>query len=108
MFKRRNATEENVKFHYTFSGLGTMSGAVESGLRVAIEVMDEIRPQCLSAQDYAVIKDSAKFGRKRNRNRKPHLAETSFNVLKWTLVLPIVGIAVGCFAYRSVSLLSEF
>ena len=81
-----------------------MSGAVESGHRAAIEVMEEIRPQSLSAQDLNVIKDSAKFGRKRNRFPKPDLAKASIDVLKWTLVLPLVGIAIGCFAYRSLQL----
>lgn len=81
-----------------------MYGAVESGLRVSIEVLDEIRPQCLSAQDYTAVKDSSRFGLKRSRNRKTDFAEASFSVLKWTLVLPLVGIGLGCFAYRFKSL----
>jgi hypothetical protein len=44
-----------------------MAGAVEAGLRVAVEVMDEIRPQSLTAQDYVLIKDWKKFGQKRGQ-----------------------------------------
>ena len=59
-----------------------MSGAVESGLRTAIEVMDEIRPQCLSAQDYALIKDSRNYGRKKSQGNNGDTAEVAYSVLR--------------------------
>ena len=63
-----------------------MSGAVESGLRAAIEVMDEILPQCLSAQDYALIKDSRNYGRKRNEGNKGETAEMAYSVLRFCVL----------------------
>jgi hypothetical protein len=64
-----------------------MSGAVESGLRAAIEVMDEIRPQCLSAQDYALIKDVRNYGTKRSQGSNSDSAEVAYSVLRYPFLL---------------------
>ena len=48
---------QNVHFggsETALSGLGFMEGAVQAGSRAALEVLQQLRPQCLSSEDYQV------------------------------------------------------
>ncbi|XP_076441563.1 putative flavin-containing monoamine oxidase A [Babylonia areolata] len=70
---------------------GYMSGAVQSGLRVAAEILEKIRPQALSSEDYGALEGSRPATQPSQGLSRPrwmlHLRKggpgTSF--LKWTV-----------------------
>ena len=82
-------TETAIKY------MGTMAGAVQAGQRAALEVLDNLRPQSLSAQDYLILKESqSKFYQQGKRKTQ------DFSVYKWTLVLPSVAIVIAWTAIK--------
>ena len=42
---------------FIFRYMGTMAGAVHAGQRAAIEVLNILRPQSLTSQDYYLLKE---------------------------------------------------
>ena len=80
---------------------GTICGAIESGQRAAIEVLEELKPQCLSSHDLVLIRKSAKLpGSLSLVSIHPSEPVLYSNVFRWTMVLPLAGIAAGLIAIR--------
>jgi hypothetical protein len=69
-----------------------MNGAVQAGNRAAIEVLYDIRPQLISAQDLKGLKNPRKL-----QVQKP---TTGHRVMKWTLRIGAVTVIV--FSIRKV------
>ncbi|TRY79586.1 hypothetical protein TCAL_08944 [Tigriopus californicus] len=73
--------------------MGQMAGAVLSGTRAAIQVLDDLRPQSLSTKDYKVLKSIHLS----TEDRFPKHVQSSRNygIYRWTLFLPMTCIAFG-------------
>ena len=83
-------TETAIKY------MGTMAGAVHAGQRAALEVLDNLRPQSLSAQDYLVLKESQSKFYHQDKSKRAK----DYSVYKWTIVLPSVALVVAWTAIR--------
>lgn len=71
---------------------GYMDGAVQAGERAALEVLQELRPQIVTAADLQFINLILR------RSSPVHLPPVS-HVYRWTLCLPLFLIAMGWAAY---------
>ena len=76
--------------------MGTMAGAVLAGQRAAVEVLDVLRPQSLTSQDYFLLKEAAS---NYNDEVKP-VKKWSYSVFKWTLALPTFTLMLTWFAFK--------
>ena len=74
--------------------MGTMAGAVHSGQRAAIEVLNILRPQSLTSKDYHLLTE---INQKYEDEPKP---VASWNINKWTIILPTVGTVLAWTAFR--------
>ena len=73
----------------------------KAGQRAAIEVMDDLRPQCLSSKDYILLKKSSSQAddtgaeMMKAYNNGGVFEELWFsNVFRWTLVMPFASLCV--------------
>ena len=74
--------------------MGTMAGAVHSGQRAAIEVLNILRPQSLTSKDYHLLTE---INQKYEDEPKP---VASWNINKWTIILPTIGTVLAWTAFR--------
>ena len=90
-------SETSVKFP------GTMAGAVHSGQRAAIQVLDGLRPQSLTSLDYFLLKESECDQEKENNPDEKVLARSSYSVFRWTILFPgcALGLIWGAYKLRS-------
>ena len=78
----------------------------KAGQRAAIEVMDDLRPQCLSSKDYILLKKSSyasDVGRDRMNGMTSGgiIEELWFsNVFRWTMILPAVSVCIGYTVFK--------
>jgi len=83
---------------------GTMCGAVESGQRAAIEALEELKPQCLSSRDMALLcRRPTKLHKSSSNNlvsRLPGEPVMYSNVFRWTIVMPCLGIGAALLAVQ--------
>jgi len=85
-------TEMSTKF------AGTMAGAVHAGHRAAIEVLDRLRPQSLTSQDYFFLKQSqSKLYEAKTKNATQHYP-SSYGL--WTFLLPSMALALAWAALK--------
>jgi monoamine oxidase len=83
--------------------MGTMAGAVQAGQRAAIEILDELRPQSLTSQDYFLLKEAQAKYTKNNMegtDLKPSRNRWSYSVYRWTVVLPATALIIAYTAVR--------
>ena len=80
--------------------------SLQAGQRAAIEVIDDIRPQCLSSQDYILLKKSSSYAPEdvhivNNFKNGSVVEELWFsNVFLWTLFLPFAGLGLSYVAFK--------
>jgi hypothetical protein len=73
---------------------------VRSGRRAAVQVLDELRPQSLTASDYSLLEEvSAPKKKKEEVVAVAKKQQQQGWIYRWTLALPAVGLAVGYAAY---------
>ena len=82
-------TETAIKY------MGTMAGAVQAGQRAALEVLDNLRPQSLTAQDYLILKESQSKFYTGNRKKA-----ADFSVYRWTIIFPSIAVIVAWTAIK--------
>ncbi len=87
-------TESAAKF------AGSMAGAVHAGHRAAIEVLDCLRPQCLTSQDYYFLKESQSKYKSSEDKEEALKANQSYSIYRWTIVLPSVAFLLAWTALR--------
>ena len=75
--------------------MGTMAGAEQAGQRAAIEVLDALRPQTLTAKDYKMLKES----QSKYEPAAPKVS-SGFHIYRWTLLLPGVALLVSWAAFK--------
>ena len=72
-----------------------MAGAVHAGQRAAIEVLNILRPQSLTSQDYYLLKEiNQKYQEKK---AKP---DPGWNFYRWTIVLPAIALITAWSALK--------
>lgn len=76
---------------------GSMAGAVHAGHRAAIEVLDNLRPQSLSSQDYFFLKEAQGQYLKEQKGAK---SNGDYSIYRWTVVLPSIAFAVAWTALK--------
>jgi len=83
---------------------GTMCGAVQSGQRAAIEALEELKPQCLSSRDMALLcRKPTKLHKSSSNNLVSQLPGEPVmysNVFRWTIVMPCLGIGAALLAVQ--------
>lgn len=77
---------------------GTMAGAVHAGHRAAIEVLDSLRPQSLTSQDYFFLKETQ--GKYHEEAKQSNTSSSDFSIFRWTIVLPSVALGVAWAALK--------
>ena len=73
------------------------------GRRAALEVLDEMRPQSLSSQDYEYLNkakwiSSIEDGKEKNRRESIHAKP--YHIYRWTIFMPLCCLTVGYLAYK--------
>ena len=88
-------TEVSAKF------TGTMAGAVHAGHRAAIEVLDRLRPQSLTSQDYFFLKQSHSKLYEDKAKSAANRYSSPFGI--WTFLIPsmVFALAWGALNLRS-------
>ena len=82
---------------------GTMCGAVESGHRAAVQVLEELKPQSLSSRDMTMIRPSSATvpaAQKSMVAAMYHEPAMYHNVFRWTIVLPCMALGVTFLAIQ--------
>ena len=83
-----------------------LSFLFKAGQRAAIEVMDDLRPQCLSSKDYILLKKSSYasvvgIDRMNGIPSGGIIEELWFsNVFRWTMILPAVSACIGYTVFK--------
>jgi len=80
-------TEVSAKF------TGTMAGAVHAGHRAAIEVLDRLRPQSLTSQDYFFLKQSHSKLYEDKAKSTANRYSSQFGI--WTFLIPSMAFALA-------------
>ena len=84
-----------------FEFTGTMAGAVHAGHRAAIEVLDRLRPQSLTSQDYFFLKQSHSKLYEDKAKSTANRYSSHFGI--WTFLIPSMAfvLAWGALKLRS-------
>ncbi len=81
-----------------------MAGAVQAGQRAAVEILDELRPQCLTSSDYHLLKECQTKYYVDEDEALSSMGSTSnrfgFSVFRWTIILPTLALATAYTALR--------
>ena len=80
-------------FLKNFEFTGTMAGAVHAGHRAAIEVLDRLRPQSLTSQDYFFLKQSQSKLYEDNAKSTANRYSSTFGI--WTFLIPSMAFALA-------------
>jgi hypothetical protein len=81
---------------------GTMAGAVHAGHRAAIEVLDRLRPQSLTSQDYFFLKQSQSKLYEDKAESAGKRYSSPYGI--WTFLIPSMAFALawGALKLRSI------
>lgn len=82
-------TETSMKY------MGTMAGAVHSGQRAAIEVLNILRPQSLTSKDYHLLTE---INQKYEEEQPKPVSD--WPVYRWTVILPACALITAWAAFK--------
>ena len=75
--------------------MGTMAGAVHAGQRAAIEVLNILRPQSLTSQDYFLLKEiNQKY------QEEKATPDTGWHIYRWTILFPAMALMTAWSALK--------